>query len=70
MGLFFCALSDVEMTDSGSFPSITTPSVQVNILSENLLKFPSEVPLFLVDHTRSKTCVFLTPQQSRVSPSD
>ncbi len=70
MGLFFYALSDIETTESDLNVVITTLSVPINILSENLLKFPSEVPLFLVDHTRSKTCVFLTPQQSRVSPSD
>ena len=69
MGLFFYALSDIETTESDLNVVITTLSVHVNILSENLLKFSSGVPLFLVDHTRSNTCVFLTPQQSRHSLS-
>lgn len=70
VGLFFYALSDFHMTISDYFIGIYTQSGDVIILSENLLKFALGVPLFLVDHTRSNTCVFLTPQQSRPSPSD
>jgi hypothetical protein len=62
VGLFFYALSDIQMTNSDLLSRYITLSVFRNILSENLLKFPSGVPLFLVDHTRSNTCVFLTPQ--------
>jgi len=65
VGLFFYAQSDIGMTDSGLSVVYITLSVYINILSENLFKFLSGVPLFLVDHTRSNTCVFLTPQQSR-----
>ena len=68
-GPLFYALSDVRMTHSDVFISYITNSGGLNILSENLLKFSSGVPLFLVDHTRSNTCVFLTLQQLRPSQS-
>jgi hypothetical protein len=70
VGPIFYALSDGYTTESDEISYKTTQSVALNILSENLLKFPSGVPLFLVDHTRSSTCVFLTQQQSKPSPSD